>query len=535
MAKIVKFLLIFLCAIYLHAGEYDEFFTKFDKTFKSANLQEQQNLHNELKNIYLRTSTSSQKAYRVDALKRLIFSSKILDYNANSYESELKRLGGEYDYPPNLAKTKTNSAPKPQVENANSKEPNSMESALQNKPQKDDSLLAQKPQNSAQNKIEQTTPKKLDPKTAKLSLNSAKTTTDELTLEFNREILSKEFKSFVLQNSESYRFVIDFDGAQNSKDKLFKRIPVDEIRIAQRDLKSVRIVLNSAEKFATNLSFDKNILTIKVVQNAQKTENSDKTNSQNDSKKTASTPAPISRTPSEATTTNKKYASTKGKIIVIDPGHGGKDPGALGNGLKEKVIVLNTAKKLGELLKKRGYKVHYTRSNDSFINLKSRTAFANKKNADMFISLHTNAAPNKKQAPNFSGIETFFLSPARSERSKNAAALENKGDLEDMNEFSQETFLNVLNREKIIASNKLAIDIQGYMLSAVQGKFKSKDGGVREAPFWVLVGAQMPAVLIEMGYISHPDEGKLLGKNEYQNAMANGIANGVDAYFQKNK
>ncbi|MBO7369981.1 MAG: N-acetylmuramoyl-L-alanine amidase, partial [Campylobacter sp.] len=246
-------------------------------------------------------------------------------------------------------------------------------------------------------------------------------------------------------------------------------------------------------------------------------------------------PAPISRTPSEATTTNKKYASTKGKIIVIDPGHGGKDPGALGNGFKEKAIVLNTAKKLGELLKKRGYKVHYTRSGDSFINLKSRTAFANKKNADMFISWHTNAAPNKKQAPNFTGIETFFLSPARSERSKNAAALENKGDLEDMNEFSQETFLNFLNREKIIASNKLAIDIQGYMLSAVQNKFKAKDGGVREAPFWVLVGATMPAVLIEMGYISHPDEGKLLGKNEYQNAIANGIANGVDAYFQKNK
>ncbi|MBQ3674033.1 MAG: N-acetylmuramoyl-L-alanine amidase, partial [Campylobacter sp.] len=292
-------------------------------------------------------------------------------------------------------------------------------------------------------------------------------------------------------------------------------------------------------KFSANLGFDKNILTIKVVQSTQKIANSEKKtdniNSQNESKKTASAPAPISRTPGTATTTSTKYNSTKGKIIVIDPGHGGKDPGALGNGLKEKTIVLNTAKKLGELLKKRGYKVHYTRSNDTFINLKSRTAFANKKNADMFISIHTNAAPNKKQAPNFSGVETFFLSPARSERSKNAAALENKGDLEDMNEFSQETFLNFLNREKIIASNKLAIDIQGYILNSVQSKFKSKDGGVREAPFWVLVGATMPAVLIELGYISHPDEGKLLGKNEYQNALASGIANGVDAYFHKNK
>ena len=538
MAKIVKFLLIFLCAICLHAGEYDEFFTKFDKTFKSANLQEQQNLHNELKNVYLRTSTSSQKEYRIDALKRLIFSSKALDYNANSYESELKRLGGEYDYPTNLTLTKKENSTKNSQNVALNSPKNSSNELEKLKPQNSNSQNSQPTIVNSQNPKEIKVAKKLDPKTAKLSLNSAQVSQNELILEFNREISPKEFKNFVLQNSERYRFVIDFDGVQNSKNKLFNGILVDEIRIAQRDLKSVRIVLSSIEKFSANLGFDKNILTIKVVQNTQKIANSekktDKANSQNDSKKTASTPAPISRTPGTATTTSTKYNSTKGKIIVIDPGHGGKDPGALGNGLKEKTIVLNTAKKLGELLKKRGYKVHYTRSNDTFINLKSRTAFANKKNADMFISIHTNAAPNKKQAPNFSGVETFFLSPARSERSKNAAALENKGDLEDMNEFSQETFLNFLNREKIIASNKLAIDIQGYILNSVQ-KFKSKDGGVREAPFWVLVGATMPAVLIELGYISHPDEGKLLGKNEYQNALANGIANGVDAYFHKNK
>ena len=539
MAKIVKFLLIFLCAICLHAGEYDEFFTKFDKTFKSANLQEQQNLHNELKNVYLRTSTGSQKEYRIDALKRLIFSSKALDYNANSYESELKRLGGEYDYPANLTLTKKENSTKNSQNVALNSPKNSSNELEKLKPQNSNSQNSQPIIVNSQNPKEIKTVKKLDPKTAKLSLNSAQVSQNELMLEFNREISPKEFKNFVLQNSERYRFVIDFDGVQNSKNKLFNGILVDEIRIAQRDLKSVRIVLSSIEKFSANLGFDKNILTIKVVQNTQKIANSEKKtdniNSQNNTKKTASTPAPISRTPGTATTTSTKYNSTKGKIIVIDPGHGGKDPGALGNGLKEKTIVLNTAKKLGELLKKRGYKVHYTRSNDTFINLKSRTAFANKKNADMFISIHTNAAPNKKQAPNFSGVETFFLSPARSERSKNAAALENKGDLEDMNEFSQETFLNFLNREKIIASNKLAIDIQGYILNSVQSKFKSKDGGVREAPFWVLVGATMPAVLIELGYISHPDEGKLLGKNEYQNALANGIANDVDAYFHKNK
>jgi len=233
--------------------------------------------------------------------------------------------------------------------------------------------------------------------------------------------------------------------------------------------------------------------------------------------------------------TEKIYKSTKGKLIVIDPGHGGSDSGAVGNGLKEKSVVLATSKKLGALLQKRGYKVLYTRTTDVFINLRSRTAFAARKNADMFISIHANAAPNAKAALKMNGVETFFLSPARSERSKNAAALENKGDLEDMNTFSKQTFLNFLNREKIISSNKLAIDIQSYMLSSVKKSFASKDGGVREAPFWVLVGATMPAVLVEIGYITHPQEGKNLGKSAYQDRIAQGIANGVDAYFQKNK
>ena len=103
-----------------------------------------------------------------------------------------------------------------------------------------------------------------------------------------------------------------------------------------------------------------------------------------------------------------------------------------------------------------------------------------------------------------------------------------------MNSFSKETFLNFLNREKIIASNKLAIDIQSYMLHSLRRSFSSKDGGVREAPFWVLVGAQMPAVLVEVGYITHPKEGKNLGNKTYQKLVAVGISDGVSAYFMKN-
>ena len=134
------------------------------------------------------------------------------------------------------------------------------------------------------------------------------------------------------------------------------------------------------------------------------------------------------------------------------------------------------------------------------------------------------------------GIETFFLSLARSERSKEVAEKENKSDLEEANYFSKQNFLHSLSREKIIASNRLAIDIQKYTLSSVRKRYKVEDGGVREAPFWVLVGAQdMPAVLVEIGYITHPSEGKRLATKAYQDLVAEGIANGIQNYFYNNQ
>lgn len=236
--------------------------------------------------------------------------------------------------------------------------------------------------------------------------------------------------------------------------------------------------------------------------------------------------------PPVKTASAKKVQSAKGKVIVLDAGHGGDDPGAINGSLKEKNIVLSIAQKAGKELQGRGYKVYYTRSKDKFINLRDRTKYANDKAADLFISIHANAAPNKTKAATMHGIETFFLSPARSERSKNAAALENKSDIEEMNFFSKQTFLNFLNREKIIASNKLAIDVQREVLARAKSvSSKASDGGVREAPFWVLVGALMPAVLLEVGYITHPSEGELINNSKYQDALAKGLANGIDVYF----
>ncbi|RXJ84300.1 N-acetylmuramoyl-L-alanine amidase [Arcobacter sp. CECT 8985] len=239
-------------------------------------------------------------------------------------------------------------------------------------------------------------------------------------------------------------------------------------------------------------------------------------------------------------TTSKKSTVTykekyERKIVLIDPGHGGKDSGAIGPYKRyEKHVVLAIAKDLAYHLKRRGYKVYLTRTNDKFITLRNRTKKANRVNADIFISIHANSIA-KSKAKEVKGIETFFLSPARSARAKRVAAKENSSDVRAMSNATKNSFLTVLNQSKITASNKLAIDIQQNMLYQLKKHYKYiEDSGVREGPFWVLVGAQMPSILIEVGYISNPMESRRLYNKKYQKILAEGIANGVDSYFLKN-
>ena len=173
-----------------------------------------------------------------------------------------------------------------------------------------------------------------------------------------------------------------------------------------------------------------------------------------------------------------------------------------------------------------------TRNGDYFIPLKKRTHFANLKKADIFISIHCNIAPKHKK--HIYGIETYFLSPTRNERAIRVARLENK-EIKGLNYLDQRVILSFLNKDRIIASNKLAIDIQQGMLLSLRSKYnKIKDNGVRPAPFWVLVGTQMPAILIETGYLTNPLEESRLFTPTYQKYLAKGIAKGIENYFRKN-
>ncbi|MCQ2939767.1 N-acetylmuramoyl-L-alanine amidase family protein [Helicobacter pylori] len=230
-----------------------------------------------------------------------------------------------------------------------------------------------------------------------------------------------------------------------------------------------------------------------------------------------------------------KTKRKKHKKIVLDAGHGGKDCGAMSANLVcEKDIVLEVVKFLHKELKKRGYSVLLTRDKDIYIDLVGRTELANKKGADLFISVHANSIP-KRSTSNAHGIETYFLSTARSERARKVAEQENKDDVNLMDYFSKSLFLNSLNTQRLIVSNKLAIDVQYGMLQSVRKNYPDVvDGGVREGPFWVLAGALMPSILIEIGYNSHAIESKRIQSKPYQKILAKGIADGIDSFFSKN-
>ncbi len=219
--------------------------------------------------------------------------------------------------------------------------------------------------------------------------------------------------------------------------------------------------------------------------------------------------------------------------IVIDAGHGGHDSGAIGGGRYEKDLVLQIAKRTAKYLKKRHFKVKMTRSTDRFVKLKRRTHYANEKKADIFVSIHANAIANKRRFGKVYGVETYFLQTTRSAKAMRIAAIENSVVLDKNDYLSNDVILRaVLSGPKIELSHKLAIDVQTRILRHVRQKYRNvKDGGVKPAPFWVLVGAQMPSILVEVGYITNPIERRRLFTADYQNRIAKGIVDGISNYL----
>ncbi|GAA9134823.1 N-acetylmuramoyl-L-alanine amidase [Helicobacter pylori] len=395
-------------------------------------------------------------------------------------------------------------------------------------------------------------------------------------ISFNQEI--KKFKEVSLKNFKSY---LELEAILTIPKKHYQFSKQSFITIAQFSPKLARVVISHAPKMTYEVKILKDKLYVSIVEKKPlsrhqmapkppkhhalkhptpkpapksiKKEAKEKTPTKHARSKHAhsqlnerSTKKEIPKKEAENESKNQVFIAEKNdtfiktkrkkhKKIVLDAGHGGKDCGAMSANLVcEKDIVLEVVKFLHKELKKRGYSVLLTRDKDIYIDLVARTELANKKSADLFISVHANSIP-KRSTSNAHGIETYFLSTARSERARKVAEQENKDNVNLMDYFSKSLLLNSLNTQRLIVSNKLAIDVQYGMLQSVRKNYPDVvDGGVREGPFWVLAGALMPSILIEIGYNSHAIESKRIQSKPYQKILAKGIADGIDSFFSKN-
>lgn len=303
---------------------------------------------------------------------------------------------------------------------------------------------------------------------------------------------------------------------------------VRQVRIGQYSADVVRVVLDLQNRTAHNafMVADPYRLIIDVAgeRHAAGSDNSARRANQE----------PATRKPLQ--TTNKIGAPTAVsnglRKVVLDPGHGGKDPGALGpGGIAEKEIVLSIAKKLAVKLKtEMGTEVVLTRKDDRFVPLEDRTLLANSQDADLFISLHVNASPNADAR----GIETYYLDNTTDEAAIRLAARENATSRKNISDL-QFILSDMMQNMKLEDSITLAHRLQAALVSGM-GKFMGdvKDLGVKKALFHVLVGARMPSVLVEMFFITNKNESRAMADPNYQDAMVDALFEGIQKYAQSN-
>lgn len=213
--------------------------------------------------------------------------------------------------------------------------------------------------------------------------------------------------------------------------------------------------------------------------------------------------------------------------IVVDAGHGGHDTGTIGpNGLAEKDLVLDVALRLGKLLEsKLGAEVVYTRDDDTFVPLESRTAIANKQQADLFISVHANSSRDPKAR----GVETYYLNFTSNADALEVAARENAVSEKSVFEL-QDLVKKIALREKIDESREFAADVQDALHKGISAKTPMKNRGVKKAPFVVLIGANMPSILAEISFVSNPQDEKRLKTPEHRQRIAESLFKGVSRY-----
>jgi len=294
-----------------------------------------------------------------------------------------------------------------------------------------------------------------------------------------------------------------------------------EIRIAQKTSTTVRVVaeldMAKIDRYQVFPLFDPFRVVIDIYP------------------KEAAAEAPAEKTPQPAEPTPSGYSLIRQlglgiQTVVIDPGHGGQDPGCISKkGPKEKDIVLDVALELRNLLiAGKKLNVILTRESDIFIPLENRTVIANQQKADLFISIHANAHRNKKRQ----GVQTFFLNFSPDPQVNEIAARENATSTKNISEM-QEIIKKIVRNSKILESRDLAEKIQRNLVKWLSLKYAPvEDLGLRGGPFWVLIGGEMPSVLVEISHLSNPQEAERLKSPAYRKQVAKGIYEGILDYMR---
>lgn len=229
--------------------------------------------------------------------------------------------------------------------------------------------------------------------------------------------------------------------------------------------------------------------------------------------------------PASGTVSLSRVFGLKVKRVILDPGHGGKDPGASAFGLHEKDIALGIALFLKRIIEKNHPRIEVlmTRKKDQYVKLEARTAFANKNKGDLFISIHVNASPR----PRIRGVETYYLNLTSDNEALALAAKENQTSIKSISDL-QGILNDLLTNSKIQESSELAYNVQQSIIEATtKSTHKMRDLGVKKAPFIVLLGAQMPSILVETGFLSNKDENTALKREQYRHILAQGIYQGI--------
>ena len=296
---------------------------------------------------------------------------------------------------------------------------------------------------------------------------------------------------------------------------------INQIRIAQRTNTTVRVVvdvdINSVKRYDVFPLRDPFRIVVDIYP------------------KEASTtpPAPKVSTPAKPTTSGYSMVRQLGlgiQRIVIDPGHGGKDPGCIGKeNTYEKDIVLDVCKRLKTLLlQNKGLEIILTRETDIFVPLDNRAEIANKKKADIFISIHANSYPNKRRA----GVETYYLNFNQDPDVLKLAAQENATTTKNISQ-QREILEKIIRTNKLMESRDLANRLQKSLVTRLASKYQGiKNLGVKGGPFWVLIGGEMQSVLVEISHLSNLQEEERLNTTQYRQTVAQGLYEGILQYIQ---